>query len=465
MRLDALRHYLFPGEAERDEGFLQESFRISDAGLNIIWRAEITVAVLLVLGRVLLAGDPEMAGLLWTEALALILIGALTFAARRVGAAYPWSRAFGIVSVFLIGLTLIGFSLLMKHQYGAEDLILGQTTLVMLLAVAALPVRPAQTLALGLGLGAAYAGLVEWLAPSLGIQTAYLLFIVTLTLVSTGLTAVIYSQRVAGYQSYVQTVHALEGLRQAQSRMLLAENAASLGRLAAALSHELNSPIGALMSGVDTLLLLAGRQATTPPDKQERLVRLQAELRLTIQESAGRLEQIVRRMQRFANLDRAEVQEANLNDLIGDVCSLLEPQLKDRAMVELDLQPLPLVRCRPQQISAVFSNLLSNAADALPDRGRIVISTRREDSRIEVRISDDGRGMKPEQVAAAFDPAFKIADGRVSSGNWSLFNSRQIIREHGGEIQIASGGLGRGATVTITLPVETPNAADGVSMV
>ena len=96
--------------------------------------------------------------------------------------------------------------------------------------------------------------------------------------------------------------------------------------MAAAVSHELNSPIGALVSGVDTLLLLAARQPHSSPSEQQRLLVLQNELRKSIQQSTDRLREIVARMQRFSNLDMAEVQSANVNDLITDVAALLEPQ-------------------------------------------------------------------------------------------------------------------------------------------
>jgi len=251
-------------------------------------------------------------------------------------------------------------------------------------------------------------------------------------------------------------VKASDNLRQAEARNLLAQNAASVGRLAAALSHELNSPVGALVSGVDTLLLLAARQATaceavTP--QQQRLILLQNDLRLSIRESTDRLRQIVTRMQRFTNLDKAEVQAANLNELLSDVAALLEPGWKDRATVDLDLQPLPELVCRPQQLSAVFSSLLGNAVEATDGGdGRVRIATRQENSHIEVAIEDNGHGLSPEEAEVIFDPGFKVSGGRVASGNWSMFSSRQIIREHGGEITIAS-SPGHGTRVSVMFPI------------
>jgi two-component system, NtrC family, sensor kinase len=123
---------------------------------------------------------------------------------------------------------------------------------------------------------------------------------------ATALSAVLYRQRYLNYQGYVRSLESAEQLRRAETRVLLSDHAASLGRLAAALSHELNSPIGALKSAVDTLLLINARLATAESAERERLLRLQADLRRSLHQSSSRLAQIVGRMQRFTNLDRAE---------------------------------------------------------------------------------------------------------------------------------------------------------------
>ncbi|MGH9627729.1 MAG: sensor histidine kinase, partial [Bryobacteraceae bacterium] len=206
-------------------------------------------------------------------------------------------------------------------------------------------------------------------------------------------------------------------------------------------------------SGVDTLLLLAGRQATSPPEEQQRLVLLQADLRKSIKASTDRLKEIVARMQRFTNLDKAEIQAANLNEIVRDVASLLESRFKGKATLEMDLQPVPQLVCRPQQLSAVFSNLLGNAIEALNGNGRVVVSTRRRESMVEVSIQDNGRGVEQKDLDTIFDPGFKVTGGRVSTGNWSMFSSRQIVREHGGDINVAS-KPGEGTCVRVMLPTE-----------
>ena len=124
--------------------------------------------------------------------------------------------------------------------------------------------------------------------------------------------------------------------------------------------------------------------------------------------------------------------------------------------LELDFQPLPAVLLRPQQISAVFSNLLHSAIEGLNSGDQVLLTTRQVHSQVEVTVEDNGKGLSAQELANIFDPAFKVKGGRISTGNWGLFSSRQIVREHGGDIEIQS-TPGKGTKVRVTLPYsETP---------
>jgi signal transduction histidine kinase len=246
-------------------------------------------------------------------------------------------------------------------------------------------------------------------------------------------------------------LHAADALRHAESRVLLAEYGASMGRFAAALSHELNSPIGALKTALQAGAVLAEKKAALPAEKRADLEKMETQLRDTAIESLERLHQIVLRMQRFTNLDRSEILPVDLNLLLQDVVDIFKAEIKEDAHVELDLKPLPVIWARPQQLSAVFANLLENATEELDVGGHVRLSTHQIESQVEITIEDDGRGLPAEELANIFDPAFKVKSGRISTGNWSLFSSRQIVWEHGGEIELQS-APGRGTTVRVKLP-------------
>lgn len=449
--------YLFP-DAERDEGFRAEIPRLSRIGLWIIGSSQISILTVVLLLRLLAWPEPETMRLRMLQAGLGIALGLATLAVARWGWAYRHSRLIAILVGLGMTMVLILFSLLISpFDAEAEDFIPGQITTAMLIGVVAIPLRPLHTFLFGFTTGLFYlvasSAVAQIQYPARTPDPRHWAFILVLTLVATGLTAAVYNQRAARYFAHRNELSAAEDLRSVQVRILLSEHAASLGRLAAAVSHELNSPIGALINAVDTLLLLAARQATAVPAEQQRLVVLQAELRMSVRESASRLRQLVGRMQRFTNLDKAEVQSVDLNELLGDATALLEPHWKGRAHVQMNLQPVPPLVCRPQKLSAVFYNLLNNAIDAVDGDGRIVISSRKLDTEVEVQIADNGRGVPADQLAAIFDPGFRSAGGRVASANWSMFSSRQIVREHGGDIRIVS-GEGKGTTVRVTLPLE-----------
>ncbi len=440
-----LRDYLAPGEETQD--LRRELERQSRIALAAIGGIQIAVSVFLLLARFLVA--PAGAALYFRlgEGAAIVFLGLVNIGLSRVRAVESKARLIAAGSGILTALILIWSSLLILSQNtNPDDFIPGQITLIMLVGVAIVPMRPIHAAWLGGALGLVYAACSlaaqRRLNAGTGPDENYLLFIFLLTMLCVAITAVVYRQRRAAFD-----------LRQAQARMLLAENAASMARLAAALSHELNTPMGALLSGVDTLVLLAAKQATAPPSEQQRLVVLQADVRKSMQQSVNRLKQLVTRLQRFTNLDQAEIQDVNINDLLSDVAALVQPQIPNGANLELEFQPVPAVTCRPQQLSAVFSNLVQNAVQSLDGGGQVRISTRERDSHVEIEIRDSGRGVDPAELPGIFDPGFKVAGKRVRAGNWSMFTSRQIVREHGGDIRITS-NPGDGTSVLVTLPLE-----------
>jgi signal transduction histidine kinase len=309
--------------------------------------------------------------------------------------------------------------------------------LILLSAVVAVPLLPVQVLVLGAAAELFYRDI----------------FLATLAVLATGIAATLYARRLAAYREHQESLRIAEALSGAQLRAQLAESAVAIGKLAAAVTHEINTPLGALTSAVDTLLVVAARQLTASGAQQERLVKLQADLRKNVQTATDRIRHVIARLQRFISLEEAELQSANVNELIGDVATLFKEQVERGIQLHFDFQPVPTVMCRPQLITAVISSLLSNAFNAANGDGRIVVSTRVTGSAVEISIRDNGRGMSAEQVENIFDPGFKVVSGnRISSGNWSLFNSRQIIFEHGGDIRIDS-AEGKGTTVWVTLPV------------
>lgn len=451
--------YLFPGDAENDPGFQQEIQRIARTGLRVAGWVGMGTAVFFYLGRFLI--DPEMDTALLRSAETGVVIAAslCALAAAKMEIAARNGRTLGIIFALFLAAILFWFSVLISQQAPSfADSIPGQATIIMLVGVAAFPLRPMQAFLVGSMLCLLYI-FISWLIEKAfylgsGPLQVNLLFIGMLTLLCTALAALVYRQRYVSYRNYQQSLLAAEELREIEARMMLAEQSATLGRLAAAMSHEMNSPIGALKSAVDTLLLLASRQATAPAAEHPRLVRLQSELRKTVLESTTRLSELVCRIQRFANLDNAEVFEADLNEILGSAVELTRGTLPPKARLLTSFDELPRLLCRPEQLSAVFHGVLTNAMEAIKqdgDGGLIRVTSKRNGPDVDIIVEDNGRGIAANELSLLFEPHFQITGNRVATGNWGMFSFRRMVREHGGDITVKS-EPGRGTKVKIHLP-------------
>ena len=359
-----------------------------------------------------------------------------TFGAASLGAAYPHIRGLAVVSAC----SACVIAVRSMHSGTPLDYALGSVTSVMLTAVAAVPLLPVQSLCMGAIVVVA------------GLDTGHRFFFVMLALVATAIGATLMAQRIRYYRLYLDTLRTSGELRQFQSEEMRAESSGTMVRMTAALAHELSSPIGALSSGIETLLSVCGKQAQAAGPGQQRLQGVLSDLRGSLQDSLDRLRKMVNRIQRLTNLDEAAPQLANLNDLVADAVGLMKPHSPEGTRFDLDLQPLPDVTCKPQRVISVICSLLANSFQALHGNGRIAISTALRDSRLELKIEDNGCGIPAERLAHIFDPRFQVADGRVSTGNWSLFTSRQYMIEDGGDMRIQS-REGKGTTVCLTLRI------------
>ncbi len=446
-----LQRYLLPDEETHNPAFRSEVGRLSVTGLRVI--AAIGVGANLLSYLLWLIWLPELPSwMLWSDAVGILIVTA--------GLALTFWRGFRphARSVCLL-LLFVGFSDQIVAAVGKNDLPVEMTafvpilvTMTLLLAVTALPVKPLQTLALGGGLTAVF----FWAAYgprrylNLSFEEAFpVSVLIIVVLMATALTAVLYQQRVAAFHGRHAAEEALEALRQAQGKLLISENTASQNRFAAALCHELNTPLGALSSSFATLVAAYERSATKMDERIAIVVKDAADAGRA---SVLRLEETVARMKVLTNLDRAEVQLVDLNQLWRDTVHFMDDSLAPRVSFVLDLSPIPKVTCRPQQLATVFSNLVQNAAAAIPANGTIRVRTAAKASDILMEVEDDGRGIASSRLPNLFEPVFKNENGRMSASNWGLFVSRGIVTDHGGRIEIES-EEGKGTVARIRLPL------------
>lgn len=403
---------------------------------------------------------PAGGGSSWPFGL-VVAVAALTMFAGSVQGIRRHVRAVAVLSALLVAAALIETALWLTPEKRFDDhMLYGELSLVVFAVITAVPLIPLQTCVLGSAIGVLY-GTTGVMAG--GWDGRLQIFIVFLTCFATGLSALLYAQKRAAFTAHEQSLEIQETLSSAQSRAQLAETAISLGRLAAALTHEINTPLGALRSAVDTMMRLSAKRDEARPEDKERLTAAQADLSRSIADSAERLSTVVARLKRLIALERDEKQPVDVKDLLADVGLMVADKVRDGIRLEWNMGDVPAISGSTNQLTTVFANLVSNALSAIDGAGKVTIASTAGNGFVRVSVQDDGRGMDPEDAASAFDPGFKVEHGRVLGGNWSLFTARQIVNEHGGDIWLES-QRGKGTTAWVSLPALSsphPNGSRG----
>jgi signal transduction histidine kinase len=237
---------------------------------------------------------------------------------------------------------------------------------------------------------------------------------------------------------------------QIYERMKERDRLAALGQMAAGLAHEIRNPLGSIKGAAQYLQPVQGQIPDTSP----------REFLNIIVEEVDRLNKIVSQFLDYARPYRGDPSPLDVNDVVRKTMNLLEKE-RGGSHVEIVLnllEGLPQVRADAQQLRQVFLNLSINAFDAMPQGGRLQVSTslRRSTRRgaaaafLEVRFRDDGMGIPPPDLRNLFIPFFTTKDKGTGLG---LPISQRIIENHGGTIEVRS-QAGSGSTFTVLLPVE-----------
>jgi signal transduction histidine kinase len=449
MRWEQIWDWIAPQAAESDDGFGEEIARLSQRSLYIIGAVEFGMPLISLFFGLLL--DPAIRERFhFRDMLPYFLVGGIAIGAGRIESLRRHFRLIAYAIGTATAALMVWQHLQRSRGTGAEELVLVINLMVVLLVgTAAIPGRPLHMLAMGVTVMICRVGLTSLVfgaEPALEVlrSSHSTHFLPAATVLCAGLAGANYHRIHAAYLAYQEAVRV-------QSRLLMAETAALMGRFAAGLSHELNNASSALKSAIETLDLIAARKPNARGPVLEKLEKTEGELRLSAREAVGRLQETVRKMQRLANLDRAERLVVDLNALLTDVVSLAAPDIPEGVRVQTDLGPLPKVTLRPQLVSAVFSQLVHKAAEDAKPQGTVLLVTQHRESWVEIRVAGSVTGASQDGLEAPFELGFEVSGRRVRAGNWDLFSARQIIREHGGEIRVER-GTAQWAAVCITLP-------------
>jgi len=246
-------------------------------------------------------------------------------------------------------------------------------------------------------------------------------------------------------------------------RQLVRSNELSaVGQLVAGIVHEINTPIGSILSNnevalrsleqLKALLEEAGEQGAPPPPKAARVVATLMNLASVDKIACERIISIVRGLKTLVGGAGDEFVEADVNAILDDTLKLARCEFRRRIRVETDYGEVPKIRGNPNRLGQVFLNILVNAGQAIQGEGKVTVRTRREGDFVHVAISDTGSGIAPEDRPRIFSSGFTTKPSGLGSGLGLAISKDIVETEHGGKIDFES-EVGKGTTFHIRIPI------------
>jgi PAS domain S-box-containing protein len=238
---------------------------------------------------------------------------------------------------------------------------------------------------------------------------------------------------------WVTVVRDIATRKRMEEYVLRTERLAAMGRLAAALAHEINNPLHAIKNSLELVLEFPLKEAR----RQEYLQAVQIEIE--------RLMDLTHRILDFARPPQLDQRPASVVGVVRHALILADKQLQESEIeVGADLPDgLPPVLASPDHLAQVFLNLIINAIEEMPGGGGLHIVARQVDDGLEVSFADEGPGIPPDDLPMIFEPFFTTKEDGSGLG---LSVSYSIVEQYGGTISARNRAEG-GAVFTVTLPV------------
>src|SRR3990167_436090 len=242
--------------------------------------------------------------------------------------------------------------------------------------------------------------------------------------------------------------------KRTQAHLIQAGKLAGIGQLAAGIAHEINNPLSGVLGYAKRLLKKAEGEELQQNPAFESFSR---EMKLIV-DSALRCKKIIDGLLKFSRTSETVSMAVNINDVIDESLILFGNQLSSQN-IDLNkvLSPnIPTIRANHTQIQQVFTDIIINAIQAMPNGGKLTIATRPvNSSAVEIEFTDTGEGISKENLPKIFEPFFTTREPGKGTG-LGLYMIYRILQEHHGHIDVKS-EVGKGATFGITLPVADVN--------
>jgi signal transduction histidine kinase len=258
-------------------------------------------------------------------------------------------------------------------------------------------------------------------------------------------------------RTFNEMVGRLRENRRLEERLHFAERTTAMGRLAAAVAHEIRNPLNFLNLSIDHL-----RQRLSPGEDRPDVARILGSMKAELL----RLNRLVGDFLSLGKPMRLDRRPGAVGDVLRDVAALVEHKARDQRIdLRLESDPrLPEIIADGDLLKTCFLNLLINALDAMPDGGVLSVAAATETGptgaeRLVITVRDTGPGMSAEEIKNAFEPYFSTKETGLGLG---LALTRKIVTDHGGAITLES-TPGGGTTARLELPAARPEAPEAVA--
>jgi signal transduction histidine kinase len=244
-------------------------------------------------------------------------------------------------------------------------------------------------------------------------------------------------------QSFNFMVQKLREKRALEEKLREVEHLSGIGQFARGIAHEIRNPLNFISLSIDHL---KGKYIPLEKEKKEKFESLITSIKQEIQ----RLNKLVEDFLDYGRPIRLSLQEVELGNLIEEVVALvLAKAEQDSIEVHRQYEVLPKLSLDPELIKTCILNVILNAFQAMPDGGKLSISTKATDSKVSLIIEDTGFGVSKENLPKIFDPFFSTKDRGLGLG---LAITKRVVEEHGGKVDFQSIEK-KGSTVTMSFPV------------
>ena len=253
------------------------------------------------------------------------------------------------------------------------------------------------------------------------------------------------------YWGTVLTSHDITERKKLEQQLLHTERLATIGEMSAKVAHEIKNPLSSISLNTELLHDEINNYNGDKTNEAEEMIQ-------SIMKEVDRLTDISEEYLQFARFPRLELKSASINDMLIGLTRFLKEEIFQRNIVleENYAADLPEVLLDENQIKQVFFNVLKNSFDAMPEGGRLDISTGINDNNnVEVCIADSGSGIAEEDIQRIFDPFYS---NKADGTGLGLALTKKTIEVHGGEI-FCDSTVGVGTTMHLVFQAKNNRGA------